>query len=481
MNLWQRISIGMSFIVGRQDPRKHTKQAASLRPSWEYLRPTYALTGNFPNLVEEGFYKNELIYACISKSAASASQISLAVRKKKDRSLVADHPLLDLVHKPNDEMNEYDLWSSMVFFQKLAGRAIYEKERDRRGRVVRLLPLRPDWVKINPGRMTRIGNYFYQPPGTEGVALAPNDVLDIPLFDPLLRFSTKSPLSVLARGADVDNAITDFIKLFFENGGSPQGVFMSEAEMDDEDVMSARKRWRELYGGHRNWIDPAFVSGPGLEYKQLGSSFKDMGFEVLDERNEARICEVLDVPPIIVGARIGLKEATYSNYEQARKAWWEDSLSPMYVNYLDVIGRLMDETDRSGENYVDWDFSHVKAFQEEINKRWDRATNALRSGGITRNQFFAEVGLPGGDPADDVYLMPLNVIAMPSGVLPKSFANTSGSSGNGKTLSITLDRSKANRPIDEQARTAAEAKMQTAMEGYFSKQFGKIKDTLNGA
>ncbi len=474
MNLRERLSLGARIIFGGRSAQAKAA-AALMRPSWETTQPSYALSGNFPVLVEEGYYKNELIYACVNKSANSAAQISLVVRRKKDRALVPDHPLLELIHTPNDEMNERDLWASAMIYQKLAGRALYEKVRARSGKVVQLQPLRPDYVQVQPGRLSRIGSYFYRPPGTDGAMLAPQDVLDIPLFDPMLRFTTRSPLSVLARSGDVDNSITDFIKLFFENGGAPQGVFTSDAEMDDDDVDAARRRFRERYGGYRNWVDPAFVSGQGLKYQQMGSSFKDMGFETLDERNEARICEVMDVPPIIVGARVGLKEATYSNYAQARKAWWEDSLSPTYVNYLDVIGRLLDEMDPSGEYYADWDFSQVKAFQEENNERWNRATNALRSGAITINTFNEQVGLPSEGPKGDVRLMPLNVVMVPKGVLMQPAASTSGSTGDGKIMHAQL---KAHVPADADARTAAEQKMAKAMEKFFAAEWAEIQQRL---
>jgi HK97 family phage portal protein len=476
-------------MSGRKLPGKAA--VAMLRAAWENTQPTYVMQDNLQSLVNEGFYKNELIYACIYSTADSASQISLAVRSKKDHSLVPDHPLLDLIHEPNEEMNEFDLWSSTIIYQKTAGRALFEKVRDRAGRVIQLQALRPDYMKVFPGVTTRIGRYFYQPPGTEGATLVPKDVLDIKLFDPLLRYSTKSPLAVLCRAGDVDNAITDFLKLFFENGGAPQGVFMSTSEMSSEDITEARKMWRERLGGYRNWTVPGFLSGEDLKYEQMGSSFKDMGFDALDERDEARICAVLGVPPIIVGARVGLTEATYSNYAQARKAWWEDKLSPMYVNYLDVLGRLLEEIDPSGEHYVDWDFSKVKAFQEENNQRWTRATSALQSGAITRNEYYTEIGLPGMGPRGEVFLMPLNVYTAPKGAPPVKPATEEGGDDAGGKLAPTgpaghlphleeheMGEGKRNIPADAAERAAAEIRMTKAMQTYFSQEFGRVKEQI---
>jgi hypothetical protein len=63
-----------------------------------------------------------------------------------------------------------------------------------------------------------------------------------------------------------------------------------------------------------------------------------------------------------------------------------------------------------------WDTSGVLALQEAESEKWERATNALARGGITRNQFLETVGL---DPVSggDVFLTPAGVTAVPVGEL----------------------------------------------------------------
>jgi phage portal protein BeeE len=197
--------------------------------------------------------------------------------------------------------------------------------------------------------------------------------------------------------------VTDFLKLFFEKGGVPMGLLKSKQRLMDTQVADIRRRWRERYGGYEKWIEPAVLDSDA-EWLRTGLTFEEMGFDILDARNEAKICAVMDVPAILVGAKVGLDRSTYSNYSEARLAWWEDGLVPLYENYVDVIENQL--APDFGTNFVtEWDFSKVWAFQEERAKLWRRAVEALEAGGITVNEFRREIGLQ-DDPGQDIYLRP---------------------------------------------------------------------------
>jgi hypothetical protein len=63
---------------------------------------------------------------------------------------------------------------------------------------------------------------------------------------------------------------------------------------------------------------------------------------------------------------------------------------------------------------LEWDISKVPALREAEAARWERATNALARGGITRNDFRRTIGLP-PVPGGDVFLTPAGVTAEPAG------------------------------------------------------------------
>jgi len=478
MNSIQKLFLRMSGV----------KSSTDLIPTWDKGKPTY-LPVNYERLVKEGWRKSELIYACIMHKASTASQVTLKVYNKKSGKVLADHPLAHLIRVPNPAMSEYDLWRATIIYQDLAGRAAFEKERNKAGEVIRLWPLRPDWLHPIPGGPTMLQGYNYDVPGNPSQGLLPTDVLDIKMFDPLDNYNTWPPAAVASRVGDVDNTATDYIKLFFEKGGTPPGIIKTTQKLRDTEVDDVRRRWGNRYGGIAGWLQPA-VLDRDAEYMPIGMTFKDMGFDVLDARNEARICAVLRVPPIIVGAKVGLDRSTFTNYKEARVSWWEDTLVPIYVDFLStIINNLVIEWP---EVYVQWDFSNVPAMREDKVALWNRANEALRWGGITINEYREQIGFEKIDEKGDIFLRPLNMVqvTLEGEIIPLATNNPQTTPVNEQPVDETLadetsttdetggKSSKAADAPDARQRAKRERRMGEHLADYLKRQREAIEKEL---
>lgn len=420
MNIFNRLKSATFAFFGE------SKTVATLMPTWAEGRPVDKEV-NFEQIVKEGWRKNELMFACINKTANTASQVNLLITKGKKAQ--DNHPLKILIDRPNPFMSQFDLWYAILAFQKLSGWAVFEKERSGAGKVVALWPLRPDWLKELPSSTKVIGGYKYEPPGLTAQFIPTEDVLAFRLFDPLGMFHHWPPVAVASRVGTVDNRTTDYIDKFFIEGGIPPGILKTRMKLNDAIVTDIRRRWSERYGGMSNWMAPAVLDSDA-EYQKVGLDFREMGFEVLDARNEARICMVLDVPPIMVSANIGLLRSTFSNYREARLAWWQDSLVPLYKNLKDTL--VTGFTDDFGDIETEWDFSSVPALQEELNARWDRAIKAFMAGAITINTFNAQIGLPDLGLNGEVFVRQLSLIEVPArpGITPFELEGENGDTGD---------------------------------------------------
>lgn len=470
---------------------RRTKTVATMLPAWQNMTPTYTAPG-FENTVKDGYRKNELIYACIAKTANTAASVSLRVFTQDGKTEIENHPLRSLLQQPNPYMAEFDLWVAVITLQKLCGVAYFEKVRSGAGLPVQLWPLRPDWVSVLRDSKKFIAGYEYGPPGLDPVRLAKEDVLRFPLYDPLDMYRGTAPVAVAARTGDVDNATNDFLKLFFEHGAVPMGLLTSKQKLTDAMVSDIRRRWRERYGGWTKWTEPAVLDSDAT-YQQMGLDFEKMGFEVLDARNETRICMVLDVPPIIVGAKVGLDRSTFSNYGEARRAWWQDSLMPQYAHIADIV-----ENDLAAEYgaglQIMWDFSQVPALQEENNSLWARMTEALRSGGITINEYRAELGMD-ETPSGDVFLRPTSAteigldgepvrepVVQPDGQPTDeedSQDDEDAEQDDDEKAHVHAHDGKARGAApDDDERAKRERKVQRAMEAYFGGQLERITGEL---
>lgn len=449
--------------------------SATFVPVW-MTSPSYSKV-NFSVNVQQRFKKNELIFACINKTANSASQVVLKVKSSRTNKFLTRHPLQKLIERPNRFMQETDLWKTIIVLWKLAGRAVLEKERNRAGQVIGLWPLRPDWLEIVPDPVELVAGFNFGMPGSDKKVFIPyRDVVDLPLIDavwPIVPFTPDAPASIAARTADVDNQITDYIKLFFEKGGVPPGLLKTKQKLIESQVEIIRRRWAARYGGFSNWVEPAILDSDA-EYQKIGSTFEEMGFAFLDRRNESRICMIMDIPPAIVGAFVGIEKLNYDNYMTARQAWWEDSLLPMYESILDRLTlSLLPEF--SGDNYLEWDLSRVHALQQKQVSIHSMALSDLRGGGITVNEYRQDIGKDPIGIGGDVFLRPLSNYEAP---LKGEIMNPNDIGDDGGEGTEELALLKAQNPPNNELRMKLERKLKKRMEKTLTEQFGRIKKEL---
>lgn len=392
-----------------------SKVAYSMVPTWAQGQPVYPEV-NYWSLANEGYRRNELIFSCINKTARASSYVGLELVDDNEE-IIDKSPVLDFMANPMGELDLADFFYSVVTFQKIGGRAFYEKVLGPRRELLALKPIRPDTVYPILGRAGI--DYFEiregDPPYPK---LLPEEVVNFKLWDPLNIYNGWPPLAVLIRSTDVDNAITDFYKILMQKGGVPPGYIKVKTTLRDATATeSYRETWESHYGGYLNWTSPAILDNEA-DYMKTGFSIAELGMDTMDSRDEARICMVLDVPPIIVGAKVGLDRSTFANYQEARASWWEDSLLPMFNDFLNVINSsILPHFMLPGEAKLQLDTSQVPALKDDEDKRWTRITTALGAGYITVNEARQEVGLEDIGPTGEIFLRSMNLVEVPKDML----------------------------------------------------------------
>jgi len=352
------------------------KKAPFIWPTWRQGEPTWQII-DYLNYAEEGFNLNAIIYSAIMYKARSIMAAPLRAYTgtyQAPELLDVDHPLSKLCARPNVYQSWAEFQALNEVYLNLSGNCYVLVDRKRGEEIPQALyPLRPDRVYIVPGRQSgniaKMLGYLYVPEGMtqrSGIPFLPQDIMHVKLPNPLDPLEGMgyglSPIAPMAQSADVDNQVTKYLKLFFERGAMPPGMLKFDVPMTPEDVAEARERWQEIYGGVDNWADVA-VLDQGGDYQRLGLSFDEMGFGVIDERNEARILAPFGVPPILVGTRFGLARSTYSNYAQARRAFWEDTMVPELTMFEDEYRYYLRTEDGA---FVKFDYGEVPALQHDI-------------------------------------------------------------------------------------------------------------------
>ncbi len=376
-----------------------------------------------------GFGRNELVYACIRERAENLPQSVLRVypgdQPAAHGESLENHRLRKLISQPNPVTGEFEFFELSVTYLDLAGNCYWLIQRGRDGLPAELWPVRPDLIRIFPTLNPRVWSYGYiLDPTTSArnvtsaiIPIASRDMIHVKYANPLSAYFGQAPLRPAARAVSLDNAATDFVDTLLRNYAVPGVVIKTSSEVTQAVADKLKRKWKASFAGARRG-EPAVLQA-GMDVQPLGMSLRDLEFPDLRAFSESRICAALQVPPILVGAKVGLDRSTFTNYAEARKQLWEEAIFSLQRRFRDPVEtQLLPEFSGTGRQRVTtrWDNSQVLALQEAESAKWERGVNALAHGGVTINDFRRLVGLE-DDPAGNVFLLSRGVVPLPQGAV----------------------------------------------------------------
>jgi HK97 family phage portal protein len=420
-----------NFVAGRD------RKAATIFmwPSWRTDTPMWHVV-DYASYVNDGFNLNALIYSAIMYKVRAMTAAPLRAWEgdtDTPERLPADNSLQRLVSRPNPHQSFIEFHSQNIVYLNISGDSFiwYDRGELNERREMGLDEFENVPLAMYDGIHT-IRGYVYVPEGVsafrrmnvdervramhEGraVPILPEDMQHTKLPNPADTLEGMgygmSPMSSAARNTDVDNSVTHFLQLFFRRGVMVPGAMSTDTRLDDRIIARIKRQWKEIYGGYERWAEEVGIFEGGTTYQRIGLTFEEMGFEVLDDRNESRILGPFGVPPILIGTRLGLNRATYSNYLQARQAFWEDTMVPETELYQVDYQYYLAVPDEGW--HVAFDFSRVPAFQVIRDQQQTQYHNAWTTGAITRNEYRRKLNLSPVD-GGDVYLLQPTVIEVP--------------------------------------------------------------------
>ena len=372
------------------------KPYASFYPEYETQTPQHQ-SPNPRILTQMGFRTNELVYACVQarSQAISEAEINVVYLDEEDKVVLPDHPLKKLLKRPTPGLSEQEFWQVVETYIGIAGFSAWEKEKNNKGEVIALWPLRPDWCAFLRGQRKPIAAIRYQPDGMDHVEIPIEDIVLFQYFDPMYPLlKGLSPTMVALDLIDTDNTSTKTVKRFLENGNFLGGVLKTEQVLTDSEADRIRQRWQDTHSGAENSGSIA-VMGRGVDFTNTGQTFKEATFPELDARSEARICMVFRVPPMLIGAKIGVDRSTYSNYQEARKAFYESTISSEWKFLAGQLEeQLIGDFEKDTSKYsIEFNTDQISALQEDRTEQVNRAKTLWESGIGTLNESRAEAKL----------------------------------------------------------------------------------------
>lgn len=400
MAYWNDLVLKSSYSAYQKETPRSQALSAQY-PEYEQSTPQNVSPSPY-SLAQQGYKTNTLIYACIERrmKAVSAAPMWMYDVSNSKKLRITGTPEFNILEHPNERISQRQFWQITSMYQDIGGTALWEIERNNTGEPIALWPMRPDWCSYLRGNGRPIRAVRYQPMGLPPQDIDINNVLMFQYFDPLNPLiKGYSPTMAALRDIAVDNGMNSFLYGFIMNGARFSGLLTTVQDLDDIEAERIRERWKIQHGGVENWNEIA-VLGNGATYQNTSMDLNEMAFPELDGRIEARICMAFEMPPILLGAKIGLKSLTFTNYREARSSWYEEWVTPQWEFYAEQYQAQMFRSVENGLTVYDegvlCEFMTKKVSAMQVNRdlAFRRAISAARANVFTRDQALEEMDMP---------------------------------------------------------------------------------------
>lgn len=354
----------------------------------------------------------------IQRAVPEATLRVKSVGRKGEVEMIADHPMLALIQRPNAFYGDIVLLWGIVLSFLLDGNAYVMIVRNRFNQPVELWYV-PHWMlepKRDPGGETFISHYLYSPGG--GVApmdIAPEDVIHIRHgINPNNMMKGIAPLDSAIREIFMDNESSEFVAALLSNMGVPSVVISPKggAMAAPGDVEATKAWFQEQFGGDNR--GRPLVMGAPTDVTPYGFNPQQLNMSESRDVAEERVCALTGVPAAVVGFGSGLQATKVgATMEEMIKLAWRNGVMPVLKLVADELQRsLLPQFPKTKGQEVVWDTSDVKALQEDEDKKTDRLNKQLASGGVTVYEYRTELGYDADD-SHRIYLRPINLIEVP--------------------------------------------------------------------
>jgi phage portal protein BeeE len=267
-SLLQRVNAGLRAFRGVQ------KDAPYVWPVFQGGQ-TFWRMDNFKSYAREGYELNSIIHSAVNYKGRTIAQGKLVAYQgdiDNPLKLESKHPLQQLLQRPNPYQSWMEFQWQRETYLNLSGNSYTWLDRPKTDALpTALWNLRPDRVYIVPNERRLMG-YLYVPDDrarADGIPMLPEDMIHVKFPNPMDRFEGLgyglAPLAPMAQSGDVDNAITRYLKIFFERGSMPPGVLKTKLGLTDENIAEARARGEaadKLAGIYAKIINTALKEKP---------------------------------------------------------------------------------------------------------------------------------------------------------------------------------------------------------------------------
>lgn len=352
---------------------------------------------DYAKLAREGYRQAPIAYRCVSMIAEAVSALPvLAYQGKRE---VPGHPALGLITgQANPGQSGCELLLSAVSFFRISGNAYLEAV-TAGGEVIEIYALRPDRMRVIPGPRGFLARYEYTA-GGEVVRFdiqprRPSPILHIREFHPLDDWYGMSPLDPAGWSIDKTSSASSYIATMLDRMGEVPSAFRNtdkDNPLSPEQIETAQAMFARRLQEARKIGKPLVLDQ--WDHIAIGAGPKEMGAQEAADQAARETALVFGVPPMLLGIP---GDNTYSNYQEANRAFYRLTVLPLASRVLRSIGTWLGAHTGTPDLRLVPDIDGLPALAEERAAYW---TQLGAADFLTADEKREAVGYdktPGGD------------------------------------------------------------------------------------
>lgn len=351
-------------------------------------RPVW--TGHdYAPLTRAGMLQNPIVYRAVRMISEAASAVPWLLYE--DDAELADHPLLDLLARPNPVESGIEFLESLYGYLLISGNAYLEAVCDDQS-PREIYALRPDRMRLVPDRKGWPSAYEYTANGrairfelgdplTTDAATPVTPILHMRFFHPLDDHYGLAPLQAAQTSLDVHNAATAWNKALLDNAARPSGALVYEgrdgANLSEDQYHRLKSELEDNYQGAANAGRPMLLEG-GLIWRAMSLSPKELDYHEARNGAAREIALAFGVPPMLLGLP---GDNTYANYAEANRALWRQTVLPLINRAANALTHWLapawtrnGNPAAGGRLRLGYDADAIDALAQERESLWNRVS-----------------------------------------------------------------------------------------------------------
>ena len=368
---------------------------------------------DYASFAREGYQLNVIAYQAINRVAEAVADVRWTVWR--DDKEIDKHPIADLLKRPNRMQSGYEFMTAVIGYLMISGNTYIERVQVQ-NQTKELYALRPDRMKILPSKRGIPAGYIYSIGGREvhtfevDEKTLQSDVNHMKLFNPLNDWYGMGPIEAGAYAIDQHTESMKWMQSLLQNSARPSGALQASGDnaLTDEQFARLKTQIEDQYSGAKNAGRPMVLEG-GLTWQAMGLSPSDLALLETKYSAARDVSLAFGVPPQLLNIP---GDNTYSNYEQARLAFYEDTVIPLINRVSTSLSNWLGAEQDQVELRPDLD--QIPAIAEKRKALW---TMADLSTDLTLNE---RRGLKGYEPVagGDVVLVGSGMISLADAAAP---------------------------------------------------------------